>query len=401
MKFFNATIHMIKMISRYNIVTVFFILLCCPACDRKNESVPPDLSLELEISEIKQDGALCSVSVTSNTSEISERGIVYGNAANPTVMDNKVLSVKDDLSFRIFLSDLSVGKDYTVRGYAIDHNKNVYYSEPASFTTLSATSIDPLHPSDLINEYSGYKLLWSDEFKVNGRPSSDHWGYEHGFVRNKEAQYYSDSDGNSEVRDGCLVITARKDHDGHPYTSSSLHTRDKHHFMYGRFEIRAQIPTSPGCWPAIWTVGNMHDWPIGGEIDMMEFYDKSILANVAWSDNKAWTAVWDSKKIPITNWTNKDKNWVEKYHVWRMDWDSNFINLYIDGELLNSINLSETFNKGWQGNTDNPFRDQGGDFGQYFILNLALGGTNGGIIDDTAFPIEYKIDYVRAYQAIE
>jgi beta-glucanase (GH16 family) len=344
---------------------------------------------------------LCSAFITSNTSQVFERGIVYDVGANPTLAENKLVSIKNEPSFSIFLGNLNVKTNYNVRAYAIDQNKKVHYSKAVTFKTLESPPIDPLVPVDLINEYSGYKLIWSDEFKVNGRPSSNDWGYEKGFVRNKEAQYYSDSDGNSEVRDGCLVITARKNHDGHPYTSSSLHTRNRHHFMYGRFEIRAKIPTSPGCWPAIWTVGNKLDWPMGGEIDLMEFYDKSILANAAWSDNKAWTAVWDSKKIPITKWTTKDKSWLEKYHVWRMDWNYNFINLYLDGELLNSINLDETFNRGWQGNTDNPFRNQGSDFGQYFILNLALGGTNGGTIDDRAFPIEYKIDYIRAYQAVE
>jgi beta-glucanase (GH16 family) len=256
-------------------------------------------------------------------------------------------------------------------------------------------------PTDIVNDYSGYDLVWSDEFDVPGKPALANWGYESGYVRNNEAQFYSDSEENSAVKDGTLVITARKNHNGYPYTSASLQTSGKHAFMFGRFEIRARIPTSNGCWPAIWTVGNKFDWPVGGEIDIMEFYDHSILANAAWSDNKQWTAVWDSKKMPITNWIEVDPQWTDKYHVWRMDWDYDAINLYLDGELLNTINLNETFNKGWQGNFDNPFRPQGSDFGQFFILNLALGGNNGGTIDDSAFPVEYKIDFIRAYQIIK
>ena len=34
-----------------------------------------------------------------------------------------------------------------------------------------------------------YQLVWSDEFDVEGKPSSD-WSYESGFVRNEELQWY-------------------------------------------------------------------------------------------------------------------------------------------------------------------------------------------------------------------
>lgn len=35
------------------------------------------------------------------------------------------------------------------------------------------------------------KLVWADEFEYSGRPDSLKWGYETGFVRNREAQYYT------------------------------------------------------------------------------------------------------------------------------------------------------------------------------------------------------------------
>ena len=38
---------------------------------------------------------------------------------------------------------------------------------------------------------------------------------------------------------------------------------------------------------------------------------------------------------------------------------------------------------------------------QYILLNLALGGTNGGPIDNEAFPMRYEIDYVRVYEPIK
>ena len=72
--------------------------------------------------------------------------------------------------------------------------------------------------------------------------------------------------------------------------------------------------------------------------------------------------------------------------------DEEAIRLYLDDELLNEIPLSETIN-GSLGKGTNPFKQP-----HYILLNLALGGINGGTIDDTAFPMRYEIDYVRVYQ---
>jgi beta-glucanase (GH16 family) len=75
-----------------------------------------------------------------------------------------------------------------------------------------------------------------------------------------------------------------------------------------------------------------------------------------------------------------------------MDWDEVSIRLYLDDELLNEVPLSRTVN-GSIGQNKNPFQHP-----QYILLNLALGGDNGGVIDDSAFPMRYEIDYVRIYQ---
>lgn len=260
-----------------------------------------------------------------------------------------------------------------------------------------------------------YQLVWSDEFDVEGKTSDD-WTYEHGFVRNEELQWYQSQ--NAYVKDGCLVIEGRRERFPNPYyvagsrdwrtnrefvdyTSSCLTTRLSHQFLYGRVEVRAKIPTATGAWPAIWLLGNKWDWPQNGEIDMMEYYIKegrpSILANACWSSDKRWTAVWDSAVIPFTHFTDKDPAWADKFHIWRMDWTRQYIRLYLDDELLNEIDLSQTFNQGYEGNTENPFANTVPGFGHYLLLNLAI-GSNGGTPDITQFPLRYYIDYVRVYQ---
>lgn len=261
----------------------------------------------------------------------------------------------------------------------------------------------------------GMRLVWSDEFDTDGRPSKD-WTYEQGFQRNQEAQWYQWQ--NAYVKDGCLVIEGRREHRRNPnymagsndwrtnrefieYTSSSLTTRLSQQFLYGRFEIRAKIPTATGAWPAIWLLGNKWEWPQNGEIDIMEYYIKngkpSILANACWGSDQRWNAVWDSEVIPFTHFTDKDPEWADKFHVWRMDWDEHYIRIYLDDELLNEIDLSKTQNGGYGGNRENPFANRVPGFKHYLLLNLALGG-NGGEPDISQFPLRYYIDYVRVYQ---
>ena len=260
-----------------------------------------------------------------------------------------------------------------------------------------------------------YQLVWSDEFDVEGKPSSD-WSYESGFVRNEELQWYLSD--NAYVKDGCLVIEGRKECFKNPhyeagssdwrknrefihYTSSSLTTKFSQQFLYGRFEIRAKIPVASGAWPAIWLLGNKWKWPNNGEIDIMEYYIKdgqpSILANVCWGSLERWKGIWDSAVIPFTHFTEKDPHWAEKFHIWRMDWDKGFIRIYLDDELLNEIDLSNTQNQGYDGNTENPFANDVVGFKHYLLLNLAI-GSNGDEPDDSQFPFRYFIDYVRVYQ---
>jgi len=260
-------------------------------------------------------------------------------------------------------------------------------------------------------QLEGYKLVWNDEFNNEGQPDPKIWSYEQGFARNEEYQWYQS--GNAFCKNGVLTITGKKERvknldyqagsnnwqknrEYAEYTSSSLKTEGKKEFQYGRFEIRARIPTASGAWPAIWTLGTSMEWPSNGEIDIMEYYRikdvPHILANTAWGTEQRFHAKWDSSATPFSHFLAKDANWADKFHIWRMDWDEKYIRLYLDDELLNETSLEETYN-GALGKNKNPFRQP-----HYLLLNLAIGGINGGIPDDTAFPLVYEIDYVRVYQ---
>ncbi|MCR5140317.1 MAG: glycoside hydrolase family 16 protein [Bacteroidaceae bacterium] len=285
-----------------------------------------------------------------------------------------------------------------------------------------------------------YELVWAEEFETVGRLSDADWNYEHGFVRNHEHQWYQAD--NAVVADGCLVIEARHDSIPNPgyrpaevgddenaqgrrrrrgddwrsarpyaeYSSSSVNTRGKHEWLYGRFEVRAKIPTASGAWPAIWTLGVSKPWPMNGEIDIMEYYRikgvPHILANACWA-NEPNRGLWSTGAVPFTHFTDRDPQWTDKFHTWRMDWDEDYLRLYLDDELLNEVPISE---KACSEPSPTGFNRMGkaGEYSEalyaafhqphYLLLNLAIGGDNGGEPDPTDYPMRYEIDYVRIYQ---
>jgi len=250
----------------------------------------------------------------------------------------------------------------------------------------------------------GYKLVWSDEFNKDGPPDSLNWHFENGFVRNEEAQWYQPD--NAKCEGGKLIIEGRKEEKPNPnyipgsnewkkqrknieYTSSSINTSGKHSWQYGCFIMRARIDVSPGLWPAWWTLGVNGKWPSNGEIDIMEYYSNKLLANIACGTDVPNKAEWFSKTKPVDSLGGS--KWASEFHIWRMDWDENSIALYVDDSLMNKVELSKLVNK--DGTGINPFKQP-----HYMLLNLAMGGKNGGELGNTKFPNMYEIDYVRVYQ---
>ena len=202
-----------------------------------------------------------------------------------------------------------------------------------------------------------WKLVWSDEFDGKGHPDPKKWGYESGFVRNKEQQYYTTKRlKNARLENGHLVI-----------------------------EVRAKVPQGPGVWPAIWTLGDNIDtvgWPRCGEIDILEFVGKDpqhIHVNTHFHRDGKHSS--DHKK------RKGNEPWKD-FHTYSIEWDADWIHFAYDDVRYHSFRVSK-------GDTEkgNPFHKK-----HYLILNLALGGNWGGKIDDSIFPSRYLIDYVRVYQ---
>ncbi len=255
-------------------------------------------------------------------------------------------------------------------------------------------------------DYSAYKLVWNDEFNKDGRPDPAKWNYERGFVRNKEAQWYQPE--NAYCKGGMLIIEGKKEKKANPdydpqskdwryarkeaqYTSASLTTKGKFAWKYGRFEVRARFAPREGMWPAFWSKGIKESWPACGEIDIMEYYQSTYLANLCWGSEKKNVGRWSSTYTPLKLLQKHDPQWAKKFHVFRMDWDEKEVRLYADDILLNKTSLEKTVNAVYQ-EVPNPFRQP-----HFIIINLALGST-GGDLTKLPLPQKYEVDYVRIYQ---
>lgn len=278
-----------------------------------------------------------------------------------------------------------------------------------SISNSFGQKVNPLLPDfSRAKAIEGMKLVWNDEFNEEGKPNPKFWKNEKGFVRNEELQWYQEE--NANCNNGVLLIEGKRVQIPNPnfeagnsswrknrseinFTSASIQTKGLQEWQFGTFLIRAKIDTTLGSWPAIWTLGSSGQWPSNGEIDIMEFYrvksEPTILANVAYGTEKQFVAKWDDSKTNLKHFTDKNKDWVKQFHIWRMDWTPESINLYLDDELLNTTSLSETVNPDGK----NPFLQP-----HYFLLNLAIGGKNGGDPNPKTKSIKYEVDYVRVYQ---
>ena len=270
----------------------------------------------------------------------------------------------------------------------------------ASLATLAgaAAAANAPTPPETLKPPPGWQLVWSDEFDVDGLPDPKKWGYDTTFNQkgwfNHEQQYYSGPRAeNAVVRDGRLVITARKetrsaaiDWGGQRYTSARLFTRGLAEWTTGFFEIRARLPCGLGTWPAIWMLGTHGDWPANGELDIMEHIGRNpgrVMSTIHTPAGSGAHGVGSAVSVPDA---------CDAFHRYQMLWTERDITFGVDG--VNNLTYPRLdvgaagAARAW------PF-----DGPQFLLLNIAIGGDLGGTVDDSIFPVTMEVDYVRVWQA--
>ena len=247
---------------------------------------------------------------------------------------------------------------------------------------------------------NSYKLVWQDEFDGDKLNLED-WNFEYhdpGWV-NAELQAYVDSEKNTYVKDGKLYIQALKEMvDGKLYyTSGRINTQNKHDFKYGRFEVKAKVPSGKGFLPAFWMMPTDESyygqWPKCGEIDVMEVHGSALETSYGTLHfGEPHTQKQGTYTLP-----EGQKNFGEDFHVFACEWDPGEFRFYVDNQLFYTVNDWFTKKEGFDeiaypAPYDQPF---------YMILNLAVGGSWVGYPDDDAVfgdNAQFIIDYVKVYQ---
>lgn len=233
------------------------------------------------------------------------------------------------------------------------------------------------------NTVDPYKLIWSDEFSVDGAPDPTKWTYDVGTGSsgwgNNELQYYTDRLDNAFVVDGILYIRAvRESYEGSSYTSARIKTMFQGDFTHGRVQIRARLANvaGRGTWAAAWMLPTDQvygPWPESGEIDIMEHVGldpgrfHGTVHTGAFNHNEG-TSSGSSTVADLSEW-----------HVHEIYWTPDQIDFILDDSLYHTFRRLE------------PHTSQEWPFDQRFhiILNVAVGGGWGGKegVDENAFQI--------------
>ena len=284
---------------------------------------------------------------------------------------------------------------------------------------------------------SDWELVWSDEFDGDSI-NLNNWTHEVNCSGggNQEQQCYTEDPANSYLSDGMLNIVALPaEADAQlPYTSARLNTQYKQDFTYGRFEMRAKLPSGQGTWPAFWmlfTDGVYGEtWPKSGEIDIME----AVNLGEPKPDGGIQTDIFGTLHYGelFPNNSNSGKGYTppdginpaDDFHTYAIEWQEGEIRWYMDGYLYATQRKSDVrFNsqgepiglkhRGWfvpgfdpaTGEATNFYDNSPFDEDFFIILNLAVGGSfpenfNRGGIDPAVFAEgqTFQIDYVRVYE---
>lgn len=273
-------------------------------------------------------------------------------------------------------------------------------------------------------ESNGYKLVWNDEFDgekldpakwtlradMAGDPGLALCGEENPAVM--------------RLDDGKLKLSAIENPDGEEKkysTCYSVTTFNKMRFRYGYLEISAKVPYMQGAWPSFWlksladdicptpradymaeidvfevfsttdtAVPNLHKWyermvklPDGCEVDHTQggdLLDKSL-------EKKPYVFK------DITNLNNE-------YHTYGFEWTPEYMAMSIDGEVYCTYDINSNYD---------GYSDMSGYHDALYVLfnnHIFTEHNNSWITrakvdENTTFPIDYWIEYIRLYQKDE
>lgn len=423
----------------FGFVVLMAALFVAVSCDKdKNEPketsaitlTPSTLTLKVgEVGIIKVEGAISAVTWTSSNEAVATVTLgaveakaigdayITATAGEQTAVAHIYVTGSDGSSLRITPAYVEMNKGETFQmtyGNTYDlpmtwssSNEQVVTVNEQGLLTALAPGVAFISLStggeivqalvSVLHHWGEYHLVWSDEFNGTALDESV-WTIQQGIGNNGwgngEKQYYTGRSENLRIENGCLVIEARKEmYDQSEYTSARIMSKGKKEFCYGKMEASISLPSGGGLWPAFWMLGN-GNWPACGEIDIMEYVGNApnrILGTLHTVKDRDG----GHSSRAYTGLNNIENN----FHVYGIEWTKeenkgrDVIRFYVDGEVY-----SEQVESVIDNNDYWPFNKP-----EFFIVNMAVGGSLGGRIDDNIWsePRLMKVDWIRVYQRDE
>jgi beta-glucanase (GH16 family) len=245
-----------------------------------------------------------------------------------------------------------------------------------------------------IPDVPNWQLFWHDEFDGNSLNTTNWTALDRQNSFNNEKQYYRPEQ--VSVANGNLQITATSQPLANKLYRSGLITSNA---LYGpgRFEARIDLPTTQGMWPAFWMNPNQVQWPLGGEIDIMENKGSQptiVSSAFHWQKDPGPCCgqhLYTSHIYTASSGGNP-VNFHAGFHTYAAEWDknpttnANEVRFYVDGNLHFTVTQNSSMS------------DANFTTAKNMILNLAVGGDFGGDPNGTTvFPQTMLVDYVRVW----
>ncbi len=233
-----------------------------------------------------------------------------------------------------------------------------------------------------------WKLVWTDNFSGNQLDTTV-WGYMKR-SRDQSRKYHSSNPLCYDFRNGKLIIKGiinpDRNQDTASYLTGAITTQGKKAFAPGKIEIRAKLNNAKGAWPAFWMLPfkRVNGWPADGEIDIMEHlnYDGFVHQTVHSAFTKA-----NSKALPLRTVKAKIKS--DEFNIYGVSVEQDKVTFYLNGQPTLIYPKETSYNDSSQ----YPFYHD-----WYLMLDMQLGGSWVGKIDNKDLPVEMEIDWVKYYQ---
>jgi beta-glucanase (GH16 family) len=230
-------------------------------------------------------------------------------------------------------------------------------------------------------------LVFDDEFNGASVDTSK-WRVRNNSWAANELSIDTSRPSNVFVSNGVLTLRAQREQytvgsTTRSYTSGYLDTIGLSGHEYGRWEMRAKLPSAQGLWPAFWLRGDHST----GEIDILEAIGglpQMTVQTVFPNTNDG-----SVKKSHVDNFAAGDS--ISAWHVYGFTWTPTSMTWDIDG--VTAFRLTST-DASW---VSSSFQDT-----MNIRLNLQVGGTmpnyfSQPVDGSSPLPGDYQVDYVRVY----